>query len=52
MNNLPTTFEDLLNLLKKFVDKASDQEFRTYDPETIGENIVALLEQYEVKESK
>ena len=52
MNNLPDNFEDLLQLLRQFVEESTDRTLNTFDAKTIGEKIEALVEQYEAKDDE
>lgn len=49
MDNLPTTFEGLLNLLHQFRDECTDPDLKTTDIDTLGVKLDALLDQYEAK---
>lgn len=52
MNNLPTTFEGLLDQLKDFEVECFDNELGTSDYDAFAEKVLTMLEQYELKEPR
>lgn len=50
MNNLPTTFDDLLALLRKLRDECSWPENRSIDYDMFAARVDALLDQYEAQD--
>lgn len=52
MNNLPTTFHELLDQLEAFEAECFDNELGTADYDAFADKVLTLLEQYRLEQEK
>ncbi len=52
MNNLPTTFQGLLEQLEDFEAECFDNELGTSDFDGFAERVLTMLDQYRLKEQQ